>query len=103
MNAVGRLLYRHSLLCRSSARPESTGRAHHLPAQGDHSLQSEIIFSVVIDMGLDTTPVRVSVYCFAISLFSYTLIKKKTNFPHILGNSDGIGCKVIYEEGLPNT
>jgi hypothetical protein len=22
-------------------------------------------------------------------------------FPHIQGNSDGIGCKVIYEEGLP--
>jgi hypothetical protein len=31
-----------------------------------------------------------------------TLMKKKTEFPHILGNSDGIGCKVIYEEGLPN-
>ncbi len=23
-------------------------------------------------------------------------------FSHILGNSDGSGCKVIYEEGLPN-
>jgi hypothetical protein len=23
-------------------------------------------------------------------------------FPHIKGHSDGIGCKVIYEEGLPN-
>ena len=31
-----------------------------------------------------------------------TLIKRKQNFPHIKGNSDGIGCKVIYEEGLPN-
>ncbi len=28
--------------------------------------------------------------------------KKIKNFPHILGNSDGIGCKVIYEEGLRN-
>ncbi len=29
--------------------------------------------------------------------------KKRTqNFPNIEGNSDGIGCKVIYEEGLPN-
>ncbi len=27
-----------------------------------------------------------------------TLIKKR-NFPQIWGNSDGIGCKVIYEEG----
>jgi hypothetical protein len=29
---------------------------------------------------------------------------KKENeiFPHILGNSDGIGCKVINEEELPN-
>jgi hypothetical protein len=32
-----------------------------------------------------------------------TLIKKrKLNFPHISGNLDGSGCKVIYEEGLPN-
>jgi hypothetical protein len=31
-----------------------------------------------------------------------TLIIKKRNFPHRKGNSDGIGCKVIYEEGLPN-
>jgi hypothetical protein len=31
-----------------------------------------------------------------------TLIKRKLNFPHILGNSDGIGCTVAYEEGLPN-
>ncbi len=31
-----------------------------------------------------------------------TLIKRKLNFPHIQGNSNGIGCKVIYEEGLPN-
>ena len=31
------------------------------------------------------------------------LIKKKVkNFPHIGGNSDRIGCKVIYKEGLPN-
>jgi hypothetical protein len=29
--------------------------------------------------------------------------KRKQNFPHIKENSDGIGCKVIYEEGLPNT
>jgi hypothetical protein len=42
--------------------------------------------------------------------------KEKKNFPHISGNSDkkekkhfphmrnsvGIGCNVIYEEGLPN-
>jgi hypothetical protein len=33
---------------------------------------------------------------------SYTDKKRKQNFPHILGNSDGIGCKVIYEEGLRN-
>jgi hypothetical protein len=27
---------------------------------------------------------------------------RKENFPHMKGNSDGgIGCKVIYEEGLP--
>ncbi len=31
-----------------------------------------------------------------------TLIKKKTKFSsYIQGNSDGIGCKVIYEEGAP--
>ncbi len=29
--------------------------------------------------------------------------KRKENFPHILGNSDGIGFKVIYKEGFPNT
>jgi hypothetical protein len=35
--------------------------------------------------------------------YVYTLKKIKENFPHIVfGNSDGIGCKVIYEEGLPN-
>jgi hypothetical protein len=28
--------------------------------------------------------------------------KRKRNFPHIEGNSDWIGCKGIYEEGLPN-
>jgi hypothetical protein len=28
--------------------------------------------------------------------------KRKENFPHILGNSEGIGWKVIYEEGLSN-
>ncbi len=33
---------------------------------------------------------------------SITLIKKKTKFSHKNRNSDGIGCKVIYEEGLPN-
>jgi hypothetical protein len=31
-----------------------------------------------------------------------TLVKKKTKFSSYKGNSDGIGCKVIYEEGLPN-
>jgi hypothetical protein len=33
-----------------------------------------------------------------------TLIKKKTKLSSysISGNSDGIRCKVIYEEGLPN-
>ena len=35
-------------------------------------------------------------------LVQYTDKKETQNFPHILGNSDGIGCKVIYEEGLPN-
>jgi hypothetical protein len=29
-----------------------------------------------------------------------TLIKNTIKFPHIQGNSDGIGCKVIYEEGF---
>jgi hypothetical protein len=38
----------------------------------------------------------------SLSIVQHALIKKKTNFPHIKGNSDGIGCKVIYEEGLPN-
>ena len=33
---------------------------------------------------------------------SGTLIKKRTKFSHIWGDSDGIGCKVIYEEGPPN-
>ncbi len=28
--------------------------------------------------------------------------KEKRNFPQTYGNSDGIGCKVIFEEGLPN-
>ncbi len=32
----------------------------------------------------------------------YTAKKRKLNFPHIQGNSDGIRCKVKYEEGLPN-
>jgi hypothetical protein len=27
--------------------------------------------------------------------------KRKENFPHIKVNSEGIRCKVIYEEGLP--
>ncbi len=39
----------------------------------------------------------VDVYCEV-----YTDKKEKRKFPHIEGNSDGIGCKVIYEEGLPN-
>jgi hypothetical protein len=29
------------------------------------------------------------------------LIKKENKIPHKSGNSDGIGCKVIFEEGLP--
>jgi hypothetical protein len=28
-------------------------------------------------------------------------VKKKRNFPHIKGKSEGNGCKVIHEEGLP--
>jgi len=32
-----------------------------------------------------------------------TVKKEKKNFPHISGNSEWIGYKVIYEEGLPNT
>jgi hypothetical protein len=28
--------------------------------------------------------------------------KRKSNFPHIKGNSEWSSCKVIYEEGLPN-
>jgi hypothetical protein len=35
-------------------------------------------------------------------LVQYTDKKETQNFPHILGNSDGIGCKGIYEKGLPN-
>jgi hypothetical protein len=31
-----------------------------------------------------------------------TLLKKRRKFPHLEENSEGIGCKVIYEEGLPN-
>ncbi len=40
----------------------------------------------------------------AIGRFPCTeLIKKrKQNFPRVLGNSDWIGCKVVYEEGFPN-
>ncbi len=34
--------------------------------------------------------------------YLYPALIKKWNFPQILGNSDGSGCKVIYEEGLPN-
>ncbi len=29
--------------------------------------------------------------------------KRKSNFPNIQGNSEWSICKVIYEEGLPNT
>jgi hypothetical protein len=41
---------------------------------------------------------------FGLKLMAYrtvmnTLKKKKTKFS--TGNSDGIGCKIIYEEGLP--
>jgi hypothetical protein len=32
----------------------------------------------------------------------HTLIKKKIKYFYIKGNSYGSGCKVIYEEGLPN-
>jgi hypothetical protein len=32
----------------------------------------------------------------------YTDKKGNINFTHIEGNSDGSGCKVIYEEGLSN-
>jgi hypothetical protein len=32
---------------------------------------------------------------------SYNDKKIKQNFSHIQGNSDGIGCKVIYGEGIP--
>ncbi len=32
----------------------------------------------------------------------YTDKKENKNFPNIWGNSDRIGCKVIYEEELPN-
>jgi hypothetical protein len=39
----------------------------------------------------------------AAKLFSNnTLIKRKSNFPHIYGNSEWSSCKVIHEEGLPN-
>jgi hypothetical protein len=34
-------------------------------------------------------------------IINHTLKKRKQNFPHIKGNSDGIGCKVMYEEELP--
>ncbi len=29
-------------------------------------------------------------------------LKRKLNCPHLLGNSDGISCKVIHEKGLPD-
>jgi hypothetical protein len=29
------------------------------------------------------------------------LIKRKSNVPHIHGNSEWSSCKVIYEEGFP--
>ncbi len=42
-------------------------------------------------------------------MFAFVIIKreeytekKKQKFLNIKGNSDGIGCKVIYEEGLSN-
>jgi hypothetical protein len=28
------------------------------------------------------------------------MVKKKSNFPHIKGNSEWSSCKVIYEEGV---
>jgi hypothetical protein len=40
---------------------------------------------------------------FAVNSTLYTLIKQKMKLSlYILGNSDGSGCKVICEEGLPN-
>jgi hypothetical protein len=30
------------------------------------------------------------------------LIKRKSNFPHIKGNSEWSSCKAIHEEELPN-
>ncbi len=44
------------------------------------------------------------VYCVLVYIYVFVsaLIKKETKFSSYIGNSDGIGCKVIYEEGLPN-
>jgi hypothetical protein len=43
-----------------------------------------------------------SVYPVSKNIRSYTDKKEKKNSSYsILGNSDGIRCKVIYEEGLP--
>jgi hypothetical protein len=48
-----------------------------------------IIFSVVYIPNM--------YYCTMQKLAKPAPIKKKLNFPHILGNSEGIGCKVIYD------
>ncbi len=37
-----------------------------------------------------------------VHLREYTDKKRERNFPRILGNLDGIVCKSMYEEGLPN-
>ncbi len=43
-------------------------------------------------------------YCKFLAVKCVSLIKKKTKFSSytVLENSDGIGCIVIYEEGIPN-
>jgi hypothetical protein len=46
--------------------------------------------------------------CFFYPLIFYAYVgkpddtpkKKEDNFPHLERNTEGIGCKVIYEEGL---
>jgi hypothetical protein len=35
-------------------------------------------------------------------MHKHTDTVKKKHFAHRYGNSDGIGCKAIDEEGLPN-
>ncbi len=50
--------------------------------------------------GLNLTQKRKDFINAGICTVNYT--DKKSNFPHILVNSEWISCKVVYEEELPN-